>query len=234
VDPASLRAFVRRRFSREETVGLSFTLSLAVCVLLAVAFGILARTVARNTWTLKSFDAAMGQFFYGLRSPGATEWMRAATFLGDSRFLSVATPLVIVGLLLAGHRISALLFAGSVLGGFVVQASLKVAFARARPDRWPALVEETSYAFPSGHAVMTTVFFGGLAAVVFHLTRRRELRILAAAAAAVLILTVASSRVYLGAHWASDTVAGILLGLFWVVVYDGGTEYLTRRRRPPV
>ena len=47
------------------------------------------------------------------------------------------------------------------------------------------------------------------------------------------VIAVAASRIYLGAHWATDTLAGVLVGLFWVTVFDGGTEYLTRRRRPP-
>ena len=142
-------------------------------------------------------------------------------------------PCVIVALLLSRHPVSALLFAGGVVGGFGVQATLKLAFARARPDLWPALVQETTYSFPSGHAAMSTVFFGGLAAVVVHLTPKRGIRIVAVCAAAVCVIAVASSRIYLGAHWATDTLAGVLVGLFWVVVYDGGTEYLTRRRRPP-
>ncbi len=88
------------------------------------------------------------------------------------------------------------------------QATLKIAFARARPDLWPALVQETTYSFPSGHAAMSTVFFGGLAAVVFHLTPKRGIRIVAVCAAAVCVIAVAASRIYLGAHWATDTLAG--------------------------
>ena len=47
------------------------------------------------------------------------------------------------------------------------------------------------------------------------------------------ILSVATSRVYLGAHWATDTAAGILVGLFWVVVFAFGTEFFDRRRKRP-
>jgi undecaprenyl-diphosphatase len=47
----------------------------------------------------------------------------------------------------------------------------------------------------------------------------------------VFVLAVAISRVYLGAHWATDTFAGVLVGLIWVVVYVTGTEFFARRRR---
>ena len=66
---------------------------------------------------------------------------------------------------------------------------------------------------------------------MFHLYPRRGARILAAAGAAAAVLAVAISRVYLGAHWATDTLAGVLVGLFWVVVYAGGVETFGPRRR---
>src|SRR5260370_33261757 len=131
------------------------------------------------------------------------------------------------------HMISALLFAGSVVGGFGLESTLKIAFARARPDRWPALVTENTYSFPSGHATMSTVLFGGIVAVVFHLSRGRRtlwaIRTGTLLVSLFLVVGVAVSRIYLGAHWASDTAAGVILGLFWVTLYAPGTEHFARR-----
>ena len=231
MDTASIRAFVRRRFSREEAVGLYFSLSLLACGILVVAFGVLAHEVFEAAASPGSFDSAAGGFLYGLRSPRATALMQAITSLGHPAFLLVGTAVVCAGLVLREHRISALLFAGSVAGGFALNSALKLAFARARPEAWPALVKETTYSFPSGHAAMSTVFFGGLVAVVFHLYPGRGARIVAATGAAACVLAVAVSRIYLGAHWATDTLAGVLVGLFWVVVYAGGVEALGPRRR---
>ncbi|HEY2798836.1 MAG TPA: phosphatase PAP2 family protein [Thermoanaerobaculia bacterium] len=230
MDTASIRAFVRRRFSREEAVGLYFTLSLLACGVLVVAFGLLAREVF-ETAAPSGFDASAGGFLYGLRSPRTTALMKAITSLGHPAFLLVGTAVICAGLVLLEHRISALLFAGSVAGGFALNSALKLAFARARPDAWPALVKETTYSFPSGHAAMSTVFFGGAVAVVFHLYPARGPRALAAGVAAACVLAVAVSRVYLGAHWATDTLAGVLVGLFWVMVYAGGVEAFGPRRR---
>lgn len=231
MDLGSLRAFVRRRFSREEAVGLYFTVSLLACVILTAAFGMLADEVFESPAAPISVDAAAGRLLYGLRSPRTTGVMSALSLAGDHRFLIVATAAVAAALAFAGHRVSALLFLGSVVGGFGVMSALKIAFARARPSLWPALVKESTYSFPSGHAAMSAVFFGGLAAVVFHLTSRRPLRALAAAAAAAVVIGVDISRVYLGAHWATDTLAGNLVGLFWVVVYAAGVEAVGRGSR---
>jgi undecaprenyl-diphosphatase len=226
-----IAAFARRRFSREEAVGLYFTVGGLACVLLALAFGLLADEVFELGKGPNPVDQLFGVALTGARTPFLTEAMRDVTAFGDFRFLLLATPGIIALLVWAGHRISALLFAGSVLGGFAVESALKLAFGRARPDLWPALVAEKTYSFPSGHTTMATVFFGGLVAVVFHLRKSRRERAAAAAAASVIVVGVATSRVYLGAHWATDTAAGMLLGLFWVVVYASGTEFFARRTR---
>ena len=228
-----LAAFLRRRFSREEVVGLYFTVGCAACVLLVVVFGMLADEVFEVRKGPNPVDMLFGGMLTGIRSPGLTEAMRDVTALGDFRFLLLAAPGVIFLLARFHHRVSALLFAGCVLGGFAVETALKLVFARARPDLWPRLVAEKSYSFPSGHSTMAAVFFGGLVAVVFHLRKRRAERVAAVVVCGVAILAVATSRVYLGAHWATDTAAGILVGLFWVVVFAFGTEFFDRRRKRP-
>jgi undecaprenyl-diphosphatase len=231
MDPAAIRTFLRKRFSRVEAVGLYFTVSLLLCLALSASFALLARKVSMTTITPKSFDGLVGGFLYALRSPGRTHAMELVTFFGDARFVVLATAAVSLGLALAHRRVSALLFIGTVAGGFVLMSAFKIAFFRARPQLWPALVQETTYSFPSGHATMSTVFFGGLVAVVFHLSRRRLHRVLATGVACVFVAGVAVSRIYLGAHWATDTIAGILLGLFWVVLYATGTEFVARAAR---
>jgi len=227
VDWKAIRAFVRRRFSREETVGLYFTLSFLSCMVLIVVFGVLAHEVT-EAGPQNPFDVLVGGFLAGVRSPGLTRFMRTMTRFGDWRLLLPGTAAVVAGFLIRRHPVSALLFAGSVVGGMGLCTGMKISYARARPELWPALVQETTYSFPSGHTTMATVFFGGLVAVVFHLSRRRGYRVAAVIAGAVIVLGVATSRVYLGAHWATDTFAGMVVGLFWVSVYTAGTELLVR------
>jgi undecaprenyl-diphosphatase len=233
MDLPGLRAFLARRFSPEGELGLYFTLGFIVSAVLVTMFALLADEVFEVAKKPQPLDLAIGAALAGLRSPALTRFMKALTFLGSAEVVLALTTLVIIVLVLERHMISALLFAGSVVGGFGLEFTLKIVFGRARPDQWPALVTENTYSFPSGHATMSTVLFGGIVAVVFHLSRRRAVlrafRTVTLLVCLLLVMGVAVSRIYLGAHWASDTAGGVMVGLFWVTLYATGTEYFARR-----
>lgn len=219
-------------WTRLEKVGVSLLAGFFVCAALVALFGFLAREVFATART-SAIDQEVTFSVRALHSPALDRAARVVTFLGSHLFLVPATILVALGLKSRGHWISALLFSASVVGGFGLNSLLKITFQRARPDLWPALVAEHTYSFPSGHAAMSTVLFGGLAAVALHLSKRPAVRIAALVLATVAAVTVAGTRVYLGAHWTTDVVAGILVGLFWVVVAAVGTEHVTRRTAAP-
>lgn len=227
-----LRQFLRRRFTREGALGLYLTIGFLACAVLVVGLTVLAHEVfeVRGPGPI---DKAVTMAVFRLHSPALDFLMMNVTRLGDFRFLVPASILVSILFAFRHHRVSAILFLSSVVGGFGLESLMKIAFRRDRPDLWPALVTETTYSFPSGHATMCTLFFGGCAALVFRSTRRRGPRLAAVAGAAMLSFAVSFSRIYLGAHWLTDVCAGMLLGLFWVVVCATGTEYIARRTKRP-
>jgi membrane-associated phospholipid phosphatase len=222
-----LRPF-RRLFTRVEALGLYLVSGFLVCGVVVLLFGVLAREVFRTPDT-RAFDREVTLAMRELQGPENDRIARIVTLFGGHFFVIPATLVVTAALWLKHHWASALLFAGCVVGGFGLNALLKIAFARERPDLWPALVTEVTYSFPSGHATMATVFFGAAAAVVLHLSRGPVARGLALVVATTASLMVAASRVYLGAHWTTDVAGGVLLGLFWVSVCSTGTGYVSRR-----
>ncbi|HEX7251493.1 MAG TPA: phosphatase PAP2 family protein [Thermoanaerobaculia bacterium] len=220
---------MRKRFSREETLGLYLTVGFLVCAVLVSIFGVLADEVfeIREPGPLDRWATLRVRAFQNPRSDAVA---LAVTTLGDARFLVPACLATVLVLYHQKHRVAGLLFAGSVIGGWLLETLLKISFHRSRPDLWPALVAERTPSFPSGHATMSTVFFGGIAALVFHLSKSRWLRAASVTGAAAVILAVGASRIFLGAHWLTDVVAGFLVGLFWVVICATGTEYFAKRR----
>lgn len=101
--------------------------------------------------------------------------------------------------------------------GMLLNVALKESLQRARPAFKDPLVELATYSFPSGHAVASTVFWGMACALVFAHTRLRTWRAIAATVAVFMVLLVCFSRVYLGAHYPSDVMAGVAVGLLCVL-----------------
>ena len=227
-----LRRALARRFSREEAEGLTLTVGFLACALIVLAFGLLAREVFEVSGSAR-FDREVTIWARAVPLPGGGATAAAVSFFGSFPFLGPATLAVVAVLWWKKRHISAILFLGSVLGGFGLELILKLVFHRTRPDLVPTLARELTYAFPSGHATMATVFFGGLAAIVFHLTRERRPRTAAVVGAALAIGSVAFSRIYLGVHWLTDVAGGILIGLFWVIVCATATEMVAAARRRP-
>jgi membrane-associated phospholipid phosphatase len=106
-----------------------------------------------------------------------------------------------------------------VPAGMLLNVGLKNLFQRPRPTLEEPLVHLSTYSFPSGHAVASTVFYGALCALVFMHTRSAALRALAVVLCMAMVLLVTFSRVYLGAHYLSDVVAGVSVGLLCLLLF---------------
>lgn len=92
-----------------------------------------------------------------------------------------------------------------------VSSILKVFLHRARPvNEYVEKMLIKTFSFPSGHAAGALVSFG-LAALIISF-RWPELTIMAWTGAVIAVLFVSLSRIYLGAHYASDIVGGWVVG----------------------
>lgn len=104
------------------------------------------------------------------------------------------------------------MFAGvAIVGSALLNLSTKQFFARDRPTLWESIAPETTYSFPSGHAMGSAT----LAWVLLLLAWRTRWRWPVAIAMIAFAAMVAFSRVYLGVHYPSDILAGWAAASAW-------------------
>lgn len=83
---------------------------------------------------------------------------------------------------------------------------------------------EAWHSFPSAHAALSVSLYGFLALLALQLASKIAWRYIAASVLLALIVGISFSRVYLGVHFPSDVIAGILLGAICVWI---GWKYAT-------
>lgn len=143
----------------------------------------------------------------------------SVTTAGNTVAMFLWSTVGVLVLLRARRRMDALLVAWSMLTGWGLMSALKWIFARDRPPVPDRLVVISTHSFPSGHAMMSAL----LATVAIAVLRRSASGWLHRPA--LLALPVAASaaigfsRIYLGAHWATDVLAGWVFGVAWGLLW---------------
>jgi undecaprenyl-diphosphatase len=142
---------------------------------------------------------------------------------------SVVGTCVVIALALAVlHRRNASIVAIVVpLAAFASDAVLKLLFHRPRPT--VALIAlPQSYSFPSGHAMVAAATYLTIGLLLSDRLVSFRAKTLCVALSALIAIAIAGSRVYLGVHYLSDVVGGLVLGAAWALV--GRRFYVTRLR----
>ena len=227
-----LRKEISGRLSRR--LGLTLTVQLAAGLLLSLgviwAFAQIVDEVVEGE--SRRFDE-MVLLWIDEHLPGwLYEPMLLVTALGG---FEVTVPLLVVATYAfyrKSARISATLLPVATLGSIVLTEALKRLFDRARPELLDSYYTASGYSFPSGHATFAAGFYGTLTLLLaWRLSGIR--RWLVVAAGVGLVLLIGFSRLYLGAHYPTDVLAGFLAAPLWVS-FIGLCYFLWRtlRRHP--
>ncbi|TAM57694.1 phosphatase PAP2 family protein [bacterium] len=205
--PHTARSLLRRAATQ---IGLPV---LAVCLL--TLFGLAKLTEDVFEQETHRFDVGALLWIHHFATAGADHIALGLTFLGNPIWVIAVIVVSFALLWLAGWRSEALMLLVACAGAFALDVGLKLSFRRERPALWPQLVSETSYSYPSGHALFSLVLYGFLAYVVA--SRFPRVAWLSYGGAGALVIGIGASRLYLGVHWPSDVMAGLAVGLLWLV-----------------
>lgn len=186
--------------------------------LLALAF------VVVKVHAVSAADAAAVKFLAEHRTPFWTAFFEALTNVGSTLGVGIALCVAAVALFFMHKREKsyAIGLVVSVAGAKTCEVALKLLIERARPDAY-ALFHLDSYSFPSGHATAAMALYGFLAYALCKIYPGYKTAWVALAALAVAGISI--SRVYLGVHYPSDVVGGMLLGAIWVIIGINAAKY---------
>ncbi|MDD1701079.1 MAG: phosphatase PAP2 family protein [Methanoregula sp.] len=179
----------------------------------------IALSLAAHFFVVFPFDLKITHELQEEKNPVFVLVMQGVSAIGEIR----------IGILLAGavsafymirHRLLEACFILVTLSSFMLIALIKVLVARPRPPYFLLDPADTfqlinQYSFPSGHVLFFVVFFGFIAYLAWlHQTGRARITLITACGA--LILLIGPSRIYLGAHWASDVLGSYIIGVLWL------------------
>jgi membrane-associated phospholipid phosphatase len=169
------------------------------------------------------FDDALLWQMHALASPGLDRFFVLFSKLGYEWGVIPFDVLVVAALLFARRWRKATFAAVAFVGSALLNLGSKQIFQRERPGLWESIAPESTFSFPSGHAMGSMT----LAVTVVMLAWNTRWRWPVLALASAFALLVGVSRVYLGVHYPSDILGGWCAALVWVI----GVYIVMFRRR---
>jgi membrane-associated phospholipid phosphatase len=212
----------------DRSLSLRLTVAATLALALLVPVALLAVLVVGDWPPLHHLDEAVSNALHGF-AVGHRGWVRAMivwSYVFDPNPLRVAA--AVLALWLWRWRHSARLALWVVLTmttGGVLGVVLKLLVGRHRPDLLDPVARAAGYSFPSGHALNNALAAGVFLLVLLPFVRDRPRWRAALWTVVVLVpLITGFCRVGLGVHFASDVVAGWLLGIAVVAATAAGFE----------
>jgi undecaprenyl-diphosphatase len=176
-------------------------------------FGMLAEQVFDKE--VFSFDKPILLFMHAHASAMLDQLMVLCSRAGSALCLIPLEIVVTVWLYRRHGRSRTIFWILSVAGAAALNFIAKLSFGRARPTLWVSILPETTFSFPSGHAMATMAM---MTAAIYLLRRRLSKAALGLCivAGGCFVILVGTARVYLGVHYPSDVLAGWLASIAWV------------------
>ena len=187
-------------------------------IILSIAFIILAILVAYNP--INSIDLTISKFVQQFHGPQLDMLMVVISSFGEVPVALLSLVLTALVFFIFKYKREAI-FILFITGTGLVTFILKRLFARPRPtDEQVTLIESYhNNSFPSGHTLSYIVFFGFLILLMHRLTKiPKYIRQTIMGISYFMFIVGPLSRIYLGAHWFTDVVAGFLIGMIYLQV----------------
>jgi undecaprenyl-diphosphatase len=163
----------------------------------------------------QSMDVAVNLWAATIHTDVGTLLAKGIHYAFDTMIIAIATIVVAGFLLVKGHKIQSLLLVAAVGGNTLFIMAIKTITQVVRPEN--QLLNDASFAYPSGHCASAVVFVGLLTYYVWlKWGNSQHMKMLSATVFGLVTVFVSFDRIYLNIHWLSDIIGGCLLSAFWL------------------
>jgi len=163
-----------------------------------------------------AFDKSFLLWLHQFANPTLDQMMLKITQLGNPNVVTVIALVTLSLLWLKHYYQEAKVFILACLGALILTTEMKLFFAKLRPQLWTSLISETSFSFPSGHALGSVVLYGFIAYLLscFYPKLSQLIYFLCL----IIVVLIGFTRLYLGVHWPTDIIAGYGVGFLWLTL----------------
>ena len=187
--------------------------ALCIIAIIAILYGIIKyKVLPIDSW-------AIDNIVKNGRNDIVTAILKIVTFFGEAKLLIPVGILgSAIGFLFYKDNKRTICFAGNLVFVAGMNWAIKHVVQRPRPNESLRLVTEDGYSYPSGHAMVTTAFYGLIIFFVCNNVKNKLLRNLICVGLSLLIILIDFSRVYLGVHYVTDVLSGSLISIAYLIV----------------
>lgn len=194
-----------------------------IIIVLSLLFVILCILVKLDL--LSNIDESVYKFITSNMNDTTTNIYKVITFFGSTIFMVGLCVLLLVLFIILKKNIYGYIISGTLIFSTIMNNVIKVIIRRERPIYM--IVRETTFSFPSGHTMASVSMYGILIYLINKSNMNKKLKIILSIILGMIPLMVATSRIYLGAHYFSDILGAIMLATIVLLI---STKYIKDKK----
>ncbi|TWW13320.1 phosphatase [Dellaglioa algida] len=180
---------------------------------LLLFIGLAISVSIQSNWLI-AIDFKLQTLISSLVNPGLTKFFSLISITGSPVFVIGAATCLMLFFTYRRDIYSASFLGLALIGGDALAFIAKEVIQRPRPTQ--RLVAESGFSFPSGHAIGSTILVIMIFIIIIPKIKSQSLKLITQSLAIIWLIIIIFSRVYLRAHFPSDIVGALILGVSWV------------------